>query len=236
MARRRRRSGFSLSLPIALLAIAVVAAGAWVYLRQRPPVATTADAAATSQVLSADRIDPANEGREISVEGSIRVLEPARDPQFGISADAVVLRRKVEMLQWREKCAASACDYALEWSGKPVDSHTFRDQAGHANTVPFPFASEDFHSAEVRLGAFRVDAGKALREADPGVAFPVHTTQLPPNLAASFRDRDGMLYAGADADHPAAGDLRVSYRIVAAGKVLIAGIQQGEYLKPRPSH
>lgn len=236
MARKRRRSGFSSSLPIALLAIAVVIAGAWVYLRQRPRAAATVDAPATSQVLSADHIDPANEGREISVEGSIRVLGPARDPQFGVSADAVVLRRKVEMLQWREKCAAGTCDYALEWSEKPVDSHAFRDQAGHANTVAFPFGGKDFHPADVRLGAFRVDAGNAFRESDPVVAFPVHTTQLPPNLAASFRDHDGMLYAGADADHPAAGDLRVSYRIVAAGKVLIAGIQQGEYLKPRPSH
>ena len=236
MARKRRRSGFSSALPIALLAIGVLAVGAWLDLRQRPHPATTADTAATSRVLSADRIDPANEGRRISVEGNVRVLEPARDQQLGISADAVVLGRKVEMLQWQEKCGPSACDYALEWSAKPVDSHVFHDRAGHENTVAFPFDSKDFHSPDVRLGAFRIDAGNAFRDSDPVVAFPVRATQLPPNLAATFRDHDGMLYAGTDPDHPAAGDLRVSYRTVAAGKVLATGIQQGESLKPSPSH
>ncbi|MEO5558354.1 MAG: TMEM43 family protein, partial [Dokdonella sp.] len=66
-------------------------------------------------------------------------------------------------------------------------------------------------------------------------AFPVHVAQLPPNLAATFRDHDGVLYAGADPDHGAVGDLRVSYRVVAAGPVHLNAIQEGDHLRSLPA-
>jgi hypothetical protein len=230
MARKRRR-GSSSSLLIALLVIVALGAGGWFILQRRahvlPPSGGTS-AAADQQV------DPANEGHQITVSGSIKIVKPARDAQLGVSADAIALLRKVEMLQWRERCAGGACDYALEWSEKPFDSHAFRDPAAHANPARFPFVSASFFADDARLGAFRIDAAAVAAISEP-VAFPMHAAQLQPNLAATFRDRDGLLYAGADPDHPAAGDLRVSYRIVAAGTQRVTGLQQGNYLKSSPA-
>jgi len=90
-----------------------------------------------------------------------------------------------------------------------------------------------FSTNDLRLGAFRVDAaalgnqrlGSAL-QARP-VPYPVNSAKLPSNLAITFRDVNGALYAG-DPEHRAVGDVRVSYRIIPAGKIDIIGIQRGD--------
>ena len=141
----------------------------------------------------------------------------------------LVLLRTVEMLQWHEQCAAKSCVYALEWSPRPVDSRAFKTPQGHQNPSRLPFSSERFLAGEVRLGAFRIDPALAAGAAAP-LAYPVRGAQLPPNLAATFRDRDGVLYAS-DAAHAAVGDLRVSYRIVAPTTLRLTGMQDGDRLK-----
>lgn len=213
-----------------LLLAAIVAVAAWVFLGRGSRGLSTAP----SMDVSAARIDPANEGRSVSVAGALRVVQPARDAQLGVAADALVLLRDVQMLQWRENCAASACTYALEWSVRPIDSSAFKIAAGHRNPARLPFSSERFAAPDVRLGAFKVDAAFAAGAAEP-VALPVHAAQLPPNLAATFRERDGVLYAGADNANAAAGDVRVSYRIVAVGERRLSGIQHGDRLVA-PAH
>ena len=69
----------------------------------------------------------------------------------------------------------------------------------------------------------------------PGVPLPDQaacnirsaSSKLPSNLAISFRDRNGTLYAG-DPEHRAVGDVRVIYRIIPAEKVEIIGTQHGD--------
>ena len=59
-----------------------------------------------------------------------------------------------------------------------------------------------------------------------GVELPVHAAELPPNLAASFADAGGSLYAGGDPAHPKVGELRISYRVVPLGPVVLTGVQR----------
>ncbi len=232
MARSRRKKRSS-SMMVVLLVLVALAAGAW-FLLQRYRHALPLDnapVAVTLTAISTERVDPANDNHRVSASGSLKVAKPARDPQLGVSADAVGLLRTVEMLQWHECASAEGCDYALKWSEQPVDSSAFKK--GHENPAHLPFASARFLADDIRLGAFKVDAALATAAAEPA-AFPVHVAQLPPNLAATFRDHEGVLYAGADPDHGAVGDLRVSYRVVAAGPVHLAAIQEGDHLKSPP--
>lgn len=232
MARARRR----LPLPTVLLVLAAIAVPAWFLLRDRwhgwPSAKAPAGPAAT--VVADDRVDPANEGHPVRVAGTLRVASPARDAQLGIEADAPALLRTVEMLQWQETCAAASCGYALAWSDRRIDSHAFREAQGHANTTPFPLSSERFLSGDVRLGAFKVDAALATDGA-ASTAWPVRVAQLRPNLAATFRDCDGALCTGADPARPAVGDLRVRYRVVAAGARTLGGVQHGDHLDAPPA-
>lgn len=243
--RRRRRRGGSRAWIVALLVVAVLAAAAWYALHRAPhappvtsaaitppPVAPTAPSLSLPSI-SADHVDGAYEGREVKVSGTLKIGKPARDPQLGIEADALVLIRRVEMMQWHENCSAKGCDYALAWSEHPVDSHAFRKAAGHRNPQRFPLASERFMATDVHLGAFELDPALA----DEGVettAYPVHANQVVPNMAATLRDCDGALCTAGSAG--AAGDLRISYRIVPAGAHTLTARQSGARLRGISEH
>jgi hypothetical protein len=232
---RTRRKGRARPLVVAVLALVALGTGAW-FLQQRSPHTVPLDRAPTAAApaaISAERVDAANEGRVVAVNGSLEVAKPVRDAQLGISsADAAALLRTVEMLQWRECAPGDGCDYALHWSQQPIDSTAFKK--GHDNPATLPFSSERFLANDIRLGAFKVDAVLAASAVE-SAAFPVHVAQLPPNLAATFRDHDGVLYAGADPDHGAVGDLRVSYHVVRAGPIHLIAIQDGDRLKSPPA-
>ena len=223
-----RRRGSGVAAPLA--AAVVLGAGGWFAWQHRAELPRLADVAPSpSRAPSGGRADPAADGRRLTLNGKLRVTKPARDAQLGIGADAVALLRRVEMLQWQESCAGKRCTYALAWSEKPIDARAFREPQDHQNPARLPFASERFLAGEVRLGAYAVDPALAAEGAE-AVAWPVRSAQLPPNLAATLREHDGALYAG-DPAHPAAGDLRVSYRIVAAGERRLSGVLSGDRLK-----
>lgn len=240
MSKRARRGGGSLSPIIGVLLLIAIAAAVWFVLQRRAPTAVAPTSTSAPTTVSAERVDAGNEGRTLYVSGDLHAAKPARDAQLGTSADAnaIALLRRVEMLQWREKCAATACDYALAWSEQPIDSSKFRERKGHENAARFPFTSARFLADDLRLGAFKLDAALVARvvDASESIAYPVHTAQLPPNLAATFRERDGVLYAGADPDHAASGDLRVGYRVIAGGEQRVTGVQVGDRLKAPPAH
>src|ERR1700742_3496788 len=70
-------------------------------------------------------VDPASEGKRVTVSGKLSAPSSLRDPELGLSVDAIVLLRNVEMYQWREQCAGSDCRYETIWSATPVDSTKF---------------------------------------------------------------------------------------------------------------
>lgn len=227
MVRRKRSSRIRVAIIVA--AVAAVTASAWFgyqRLNHQSNEAIT-DKIAPIEV-TADRIDPGNEGRHLRIVGNLAVDKPPRDPQLGVAADTPILFRHAEMYQWREQCAGGNCRYATEWSAQPIDSHKFRTPAGHENPAS-PFASARFVAGEIHLGAFTTDPELAATQLN-AVDFPVQVASLPPNLAASFHDVDGVLYAGGDPAHPVVGALRVSYRIMPIGAVTLTGVQRGAKL------
>ncbi|MEL6346950.1 MAG: hypothetical protein AAFV53_27805, partial [Myxococcota bacterium] len=52
--------------------------------------------------VSADIVDPANEGKLIHISGTSATPEILTDPDFGFSLNAIKLSRDVEMYQWTE--------------------------------------------------------------------------------------------------------------------------------------
>ena len=225
---------------LALVVIAVaVAAYAWVHKHREsgetPAAPADKSAAAISEALAipSDRVDPANEGKLVKLSGNLSVKTPPTDTQLGITADAIMLLRFAEMLQWREQCTGTNCTYQQVWSPQLIASGRFRAQEGHKNPERLPFTTARYSANDLRLGAFRIDAatlgnqrlGSALQSRP--VPYPVSGAKLPSNLAITFRDVNGALYAG-DPEHRAVGDVRVSYRIIPAGKIDIVGIQHGD--------
>ena len=208
---------------VAVAVVAVVAGVLWWALHGRE--AARSDA---STALVVDAYDAANEGKRVRVTGTLTFAAGAVDEELGIETQAAVLWRDVQMAQWQEQCLANGCAQRVVWSASLIDSSTFNERTGRENPASFPFASRAFAAPSLRLGAFTVDpAVLADLPTQPRVAS---TAELPPNLAAIFRDHDGGLFSGDDVGEPAIGDLRVSYRVLAPGPVTITGVQRGTTL------
>ncbi|MGE9268261.1 MAG: TMEM43 family protein, partial [Verrucomicrobiales bacterium] len=95
-------------------------------------------------VASADKVDPALENKLVYLSGEAKGEETLRDPDFQIAAQALVLRREVEMYQWTEQSKTTTekklggseektttYSYETAWKSGHVDSTKFKKPAGH---------------------------------------------------------------------------------------------------------
>lgn len=226
MASRKKKSGTSI-VGWLIVIVLLVGVGAWLWLHREQLKDYMPQTPTTQTATSGDK-----SGDAVRLKGRLRVVTPARDPELGISADAVVLFRIVEMYQWLEQCnEESVCDYSLRWSRMQLDSNKFREPKGHENPRA-PFASARFDASEVKLGEFTVDAAVAAGQRTQ-VEYPVKADSLAPNLAASFTAVDGLLYAGGDPAHPQPGTLRIRYRVIPPGEAEITGVRRGNRIEAK---
>jgi hypothetical protein len=177
---------------------------------------------------------------------------------FGVSAEAIKLRRRVEMYQWvededREKRkktgggteTVTTYSYRKEWSEGLVDSDDFKRPGGHANPERMPYDSETFTSSEVRLGGFILSPGLVdeisewerfrLDAVPPGVAGQRSTpggAEPAGDGSIGFTLVDGSLYRGADPGQPEIGDLRVRFSVVWPTDVSVIAEQTGHTFQP----
>jgi len=209
MAKRRRKSRLSLArIAMFAIVIALIAVAGWFgYEHRNRPL----------QQPVGDTIAPRR------IEGMLAAAGPVRDGQLGVSANAAVLFRHVEMYQWQEHCEG-ACRYDQSWSA-PVDSRRFREPKGHENPQA-PFNDSVFFAPGLKLAGNAVDPDLLVAQLRAS-AYAAHAADLPPNLAATFAEHDGVLYAGGDPAHPATGAVRVSYRAIATGPTTLNGVLRG---------
>src|SRR5699024_7000307 len=138
----------------------------------------------------------------------------------------------VSMFQWHEVHVGNDLSYQMGWIDHPVDSSRFKQPRGHLNTQPFPFRSQRFSAAHVRLGNFTL--ASAIVKALPMPLEPVKPdmNRLPANLQASFYVRDGTLSTSSDAAHPRLGDLRVRWSAMPLKAITVVATVDGDHLVP----
>ncbi len=163
---------------------------------------------------------PASDGQLVLAVGAPVLTAPASDAQFGVTAPAPSLLRKVEMFQWKEVHVGGGHNYELDWYDYPIDSSQFIDPAGHGNPGAFPITSARFDSAGVTVAGFKLDT--ALVRMIPGAEpFEPPLDHLPANMAATFQARDGVLITSNNAARPQVGDLRISWQEVAPAHLTV---------------
>lgn len=72
---------------------------------------------ATAIPVASDKLDPQNDGKLIHVTGVLAGAENLTDPEFGVTVNALRLRRRVWMYQWQDMGRKSKSSYGTE------DSH-----------------------------------------------------------------------------------------------------------------
>ncbi|HET7563057.1 MAG TPA: TMEM43 family protein [Rhodanobacteraceae bacterium] len=169
---------------------------------------------------SAARPGPASNGHLVLAVGAPVLAAPASDEQFGVTAMAPALVRKVEMFQWKEVHVGGGHNYELNWYDHPIDSTQFIDPAGHGNPGAFPVSAARFDSAGVTVAGFKLDT--ALVHMIPGAEpFEPALDHVPANMAATFQAHDGALISSDNAARPQVGDLRISWLKVAPAHLTV---------------
>lgn len=189
---------------------------------------------------NAGAVDPANEGKLLHVSGDLTTTAPLADPDFGVSVVAARLVRVAEMYQWKEEThtethknlggseeKTTTYSYVRTWSEPRIDSSRFRQPNGHENPA-MRYRGFEAAARDAKLGAFRPGEGVLRRLAAN------EPWRVDPSMADAVRQKvgtaqltDGTIYIGADPSQPRIGDIRITYRIAAAGPASLIGRQTG---------
>ena len=199
-------------------------------------------------VVSADssRIDPANEGKLVHLQGELKTGTRLSDPDLLVDAHAARLVRTPEMYQWKEdrrtetrknvgggEETVTHYSYSRTWSDRRIDSGQFRQRTNHENPQ-MRYGKFETAARDASLGAYRPGSG-ALERLPARDTLPVD-----PSVAERLRGKvgstpvhvvDGRIYLGNDPRSPRVGDMRVSYQVAPVGPVSLIGRQAGDDLQ-----
>jgi hypothetical protein len=189
-------------------------------------------------LVSSDTVDGTREGKLVYVQGLATTSEILSDSAFGVSKEALWLRRDSEMYQWQEEKDSTSekgldgsetkrttYTYRKVWSSSLIKSSHFKRPSGHENPSHFRAPSNLFVARDARLGAFHLDPG-IVRSIDGESAIEVAQNQRAPSFPDA-RAHDGGFFFGADPNQPAIGDIRVRFYAVSPGVISVAAAQVG---------
>ena len=187
------------------------------------------------------RVDPANEGKLVHVNGDVTAVAPLRDPEFRVSVTGLRLIRTVEMYQWKEEKhtarhttlggsedSTTTYTYHLAWNGSRIDSSHFRRPEGHDNPQ-MRYTRTTYTARDATLGAFRPSepALRLLPANQMARVDPAHAEALRARISGPLQVIDGRIYLGADPGQPHIGDHRISFSTVPNGPASFIGRQSG---------
>jgi hypothetical protein len=190
-------------------------------------------------------MDPANEGKLVHTTGRAKTEETLADADFGVSANAIRLKRKVEMQQWKETAKSEKKDkvgggtetittysYSREWSDALIDSSRFKQPDGHQNPHAMEVKGAQWTASKVTLGAFTLSPSQ-IASIDGEEPLPVAAGAVTPSVPGGKASvQGGGYYVGQDPQSPSIGDLRVSFYRVPETDLTVVAKQTGNSFQP----
>lgn len=206
---------------------------------------TLQEGASSVVSVASDAVDPANAGKLIHTTGKADTKAVLSDPIFGVSANAVQLRRVTEMYQWQETSQSetqkklgggeetkTTYSYTKTWSANAINSSNFRIPEEHQNPATIPYESNTQVADAVSLGKFSLPSSLVERIDETKPLFiqaaDIKNTQLPTGIKLQA----GSFYSGADPATPQIGDQRITFEVVNPMEVSVIAKQVRNTLEP----
>lgn len=191
--------------------------------------------------VASDKVDAANDGKLVHTTGKAATDATLEDPVFGVSANALKLRRVVEMYQWREQSESetdkklgggtettTTYQYDKVWEDDLIKSSDFNKPEGHENPVSKAYESVEQVANPIMLGAFTLPPSlvDSIRNFEP---LPVGAdTKLLESENDKFKPHNSGFYVGADPASPNIGDLRIRFEVAPMTDVSVIAKQAGQ--------
>ncbi|WPD22536.1 MAG: TMEM43 family protein [Candidatus Electrothrix scaldis] len=194
--------------------------------------------------VASDQVDPANEGKLIHLSDRAYTEEVLTDPVFGVAENALRLRRKVEMYQWKESSKSetqkklgggtetvTTYSYSKTWSDDVIRSSSFKKSGGHENPGAMPYNSEEQTAKQVTLGAFQLSSSQVQRINQFQSLAVSEDTPLSEGMSGRVERWNGGFYVGDDPASPQIGDVRIRFEFVPPVQVSMVAQQNGSRLQ-----
>jgi hypothetical protein len=194
--------------------------------------------------VASDQVDPANEGKLIHLSDRAYTEEILTDPVFGVAENALRLRRKVEMYQWKESSKSetqkklgggtetvTTYSYSKTWSDDVIRSSSFKKSGGHENPGAMPYNSEEQTAQQVTLGAFQLSTSQVQRINQFQSLAVSEDTPLSEGMSGRVERWNGGFYVGDDPASPQIGDVRIRFEFVPPVQVSMVAQQNGSRLQ-----
>ena len=221
-----------------LLAIVAVVVLFWNEGRAVNRAQALTEGAGAVVAASAERVDPANDGKLVHLSGLATTTETLADGEFGVATNVLKLRRTAEMYQWKETKSESkdknlggsettktTYSYAKQWSESLIDSAQFKQREGHTNPAAMPYSARKLTAEKITLGGFTLSSSLAAM-IDNFTELPVEQTEaLPPPVKAKAKLQDRRIFLGADPASPQIGDQRIGFQIARPAVVSLVARQ-----------
>ena len=190
--------------------------------------------------LPDSKYDAKYEGKAVLVQGLVTPLNAVVDPEFGVQTDALVLRKNVQMYQWKENTSTkteeklggatettTTYDYVKEWSSFATDSSSFKHPEGHHN--PAMHHKSQTYVTDAQLGGYHLDRSMvgqiSASQTYTGLA------SLPEEIGVA-RNYHSFLYIGYAPDRPEIGDVKITYSYAPSAVYTYAAKAQAQSLVP----
>ena len=204
------------------------------------------------------KIDPAFNGKLVHATGTAKAVGNVTDSQFGITAQAIAIRRSVEYYQWVEKSSSktekklgggeetvTTYSYEKKWVSSPINSSRFKRPEGHDNTPERVFgvvpkrpdvSSETFYASAVSLGVYTLSSSQvgAIGGSRPLVINMDDNARMELQKDCGTTSVNGnVLYFGDSPGAPRIGDVRVTFTEVPDNQTIsIIAQVNGNSFKP----
>lgn len=190
--------------------------------------------------VASDTVDAANNGKLVHLTADAVTDETLVDQGFGVSANAIRLRRDVEMYQWKEteksesrkklgggEETVTTYTYTKGWSGMLNDTANFKEPSGHENPSEFPYGQMTLDAEQVVVGAFYLSP-ELISQLSDFKQLPVRDVPEGVQWPEGAQADKGEIYLGANPAQPQIGDLRIKFSVVEPGPVSLVAAQNGD--------
>ncbi len=194
--------------------------------------------------VAADTVEPGNEGKLVHMSAKAMTEDILNDDQFGISVNALKLKRVVEMYQWKQSedsktekkvggktKTTKTYSYAKVWSSKVISSSNFKVMEGHQNPGSMQYASTEKIAEKVILGAFRLSPS-LVSMINNYTPVTVDEGTLPEMMKGKVKVSGGGYYSGANPGSPVIGDERVTFKAALPTEISVVANQVKDTFEP----
>ena len=186
--------------------------------------------------VKSDTPVPENENKLVHLSGKVETADTLIDSEFGTTANAIALSRKVLIYQWVESTTertekeiggsekvVTDYNYTKDWVSEPINSSGFKIQEGHLNKCNFPYRDTITMAQNAKVGSFDLTA-PLLNQIDKFEDYILDTT----SFGDTFMISSNTIYLGSEKinDDPEIGDMKISFQVANAPEMVSIMAQQ----------